>query len=246
MFNKVHLIVCYYYEKNDFRRSEIVEAIKRNLQNHKINAVTILLENAELSDNVIDAQSKVTIYKLKDRAKFCELFNYFKPNHTNIIANNDIVIKLNTVANLKLLLFRDACLTLTRYELNGKLFRETIGDSQDTWIFGPKIVKEKLIELKIGNYYMGLLGCDNRLLYELFFKGIKVFNLPWDFITLHNHSSNVRNYTEMDRLSGDYMTLMPIRIKSFIFVRFFFQKQDKNFLNYLEKKGFIKVLRRNK
>lgn len=244
MLNKIHLIICYYNEKDRFRRNEIIQAIKKNIQNDKINSVTIILENAEWIDKYVDNEKKVTLHKLKNRATFSELFHYFKPKHTNIIANNDIIIEIDKLFKLKLMLFRNACLTLTRHELNGKLFRAGIGDSQDTWIFGCEIAKEKLIQHEIGNYFMGLLGCDNRFLYELFSKGIKVYNLPWDFVTIHNHSSNVRNYTEMDRLSGDYMTIMPIKMKSKFFLYFLFQKYKKNISIYLEQQGFIKVLKR--
>ena len=237
---KINLIVCFYDEKNNFRRSEIIDALNRNIQNSVFDVITLVMENTDTLDSSIIVSDKVNIHKLAYRVSFLDLFYYFKSSYTNIIANNDIVLKLNGLSKLKLLLFRESCIALTRFELDGTIFRKGIGDSQDTWIYGSKLKKESLIKHGVGNYHMGLLGCDNRILFELYSLKVKIFNLPWDFKTIHNHLSGTRNYSEAGRLDGNYMIMVPTRITSILFLLFFFQTKISLVKNYLLKKGLIK------
>ena len=203
----IHYIFCFYRESNLERNIEIEEAISTNLKSEYIESATIVLENCDLPDFVECYRQKLQIIRRSDRAKFSDLFKLFKEKHHNIIANNDIIFEFSMFARLNLNLIRNTCLCLTRWELDGSLFHENIGDSQDTWIFGSNLNKKAIQGL--GEYYLGVLGCDNRLLYELYSFNIPLMNIPYLYRTVHNHQSRVRNYNESSRLSGWQFWLKP-------------------------------------
>jgi hypothetical protein len=150
----IHYIFCFYQELNIDRRLEIESAISKNLESKYIDSATIVLENCDLPKFAVKYNYKLRIVSRNDRAKFIDLFDLFKEKHHNIIANNDIVFDFSLLSRLNLELFRNTCFCLTRWELDGSLFHERIGDSQDTWIFGSNIGKSNI--QTVGNYYLGL------------------------------------------------------------------------------------------
>jgi hypothetical protein len=135
-----------------------------NLESKYIDYVTVVLENSNFPIFLEKYRHKLRIVSRNDRAKFKDLFDLFRDNYHNLIANNDIVFDFSRLARLNLELFRNTCFCLTRWELDGSLFHGKTGDSQDTWLFGRNIRKPDI--QRIGDYYLGILGCDNRLLYE--------------------------------------------------------------------------------
>ena len=92
---------------------------------------------------------------------------------------------------------------------------------------------------------MGVLGCDNRLLFDLRNSGIHIFNCPWEFRTVHNHSSQIRNYGEENRLKGNYMWLRPTRLYSFSTILIYLSTYSYRVTKYLAKTGLIKIFNRN-
>ncbi len=204
----IHYIFCYYQELNLERANEIQQAVLANLESKYINSTTIVLENSEFPAFLVNYKQKLRIIRRKDRAKFKDLFELFIDKHFNVIANNDIIFNFSNCAILKLELFRNTCFCLTRWELDGSLFREEIGDSQDTWIFGRNISKTDV--QTIGNYYLGVLGCDNRLLYELHNLNLLIMNVPFFLRTIHYHKSQIRNYSKDSRLAGGQFWLKPM------------------------------------
>lgn len=204
----IHYIFCFYKESNLERSREIQAAITSNLKSKYIESATIVLENCDLPEFVEGYRHKLRIIRRIDRAKFADLFMLFKEEYHNIIANNDVIFEFSMLARLNLNLIRNSCLCLTRWELDGSLFHGNIGDSQDTWVFGRNLNKTDI--KSVGDYYLGVLGCDNRLLYELYSLNIPIMNIPYLYRTVHNHQSKVRNYNETSRLVEGQFWLKPM------------------------------------
>ena len=241
---KINLILCIYPEKNSYRLDEIIEAINCNITNEYINKLTLVQENIEVPKKILKSH-KVNYISCDSRQKFIDLFAYFLDGYTNIICNNDIILKFGRNKKIKLLLMCNSVLALTRFELNGTLFDEKKGDSQDTWVFGKNISKEKVLKFGIGNYNMGLLGSDNRILFELKDSKFKVFNLPWDFPTVHNHASEIRNYSSTDRLIGNYLWLKPTKLFSANTFLIYISDYIYRVLIYLKRRGIVRKFNRN-
>jgi hypothetical protein len=241
---KLNLIITFYNEIIDFRRNEILASINFNVNNNIFDKVIIILENAEIPEEIYDS-SKISFIRVDKRLKFCDLFNYFEDGHINVISNNDIILKFSKLTKFKLLFLGKKCLALTRFELSGELFELINGDSQDTWVFGKKVSKCMLFNKKIGDYFLGILGCDNRFLFELRHSGLDVLNLPWAFPTIHNHSSNIRNYSDKDRLMGMYMWLKPQKLLSYNTVLILASSKSYRLYKYLCNIGILKIFYRN-
>jgi hypothetical protein len=233
----IHYIFCYYQELNVKRANEIQLAILTNLESKYINSGTIVLENSEFPAFLVNYKHKLRIIRRKNRAKFKDLFELFIDKHFNVIANNDIIFNFSSCATLKLELFRNTCFCLTRWELDGSLFREEIGDSQDTWIFGRNIGKTDV--QTIGDYYLGVLGCDNRLLYELHNLNLSIMNVPFFFKTIHYHQSQIRNYSIDSRLVGGQFWLKPLSLTRALLVANLLRLKSYTITQYLKKNKYI-------
>ncbi len=137
---------------------------------------------------------------------FIEFSNNNIPcNSIKIIANSDIYFD-NSLAKIHKYLRKDKIFSLTRWNLeeDKKLrFYENF-KSQDVWIF-----KGKLPTI-IGNYYLGLPGCDNRFSAELKENGYRVSNPSLSIHANHIHLSKVRSYNKiLDRVVGNYYYPIP-------------------------------------
>ena len=128
----------------------------------------------------------------------------------------------------KLTLKHGDFIALTRKEKDGSLFRSDVGDSQDTWIMlgKPKV-------LNYCNFYMGVPGCDNLIAYKFFESGYRVLNPSKTINCWHLHDSELRSYSETNRLLDFYLLIKPKGLLGFHFYRVLF------FLfNYIKHKFF--------
>ena len=62
------------------------------------------------------------------------------------------------------------------------------------------------------DFYFGKPGCDNRIAYEFHNMNYDLINCPYDIKIYHLHQSDIRNYTNKDRLSGKYLLLNVCRL----------------------------------
>ena len=195
------LLTGLYNEPNPNRRAELRECLRRNAENKFIEQVIVFNEDSR-EPEVDDVLSlpKIKLIQHGKRVTFKDLFAYAnrQPRGTTvIIANADI--------------FFDCTLgRLERYSLNGKLLCLSRWDvqpdgsanffehpsSQDAWIFETPIVTFNC------DFQMGLLGCDNRLAWEADHAGLELSNPGRTVRANHLHVSQVRNYTERQRLHG--------------------------------------------
>jgi hypothetical protein len=180
----IRLLYNYYEDKNPARKKEIDFCLQKNLENPYINVV--IIEGAE-------------------KPTYTSFFNKINeltgPDDINIICNSDIF--LDETIQLTSKLEPHKAFALSRWEYvnanNIKLFERA--DSQDTWIIrGPATNI-------IGNFTLGLAGCDNRIAHELKDAGYQPTNPAKSIKTYHVHNSNVRNYSRNNTIHGKYLTI---------------------------------------
>ena len=228
------ILIQEYFESNNIDRSnEIKTVLEFNLNNPNIDYIYLLNEkdepyirNLEQTNNKL--HQIVTGSRLTFKKAF-EIANFFT-GHIIIIANNDITFtkigfpNVQTFENIKKLTDKGVVLATTRHnfdnlEIEGREF------SQDSWIFrSPILIPDDT------DFYFGKLSCDTKIAY-LLSQFYIVKNYPYDIITLHLHKSNIRTYSEDDRIHGPYKTLP-------------FEKLDniENFSNYKNKNKHLSII----
>ncbi len=201
---KFILIQEYFQSKNKERYQEIMLTLQKNLQNKNIDEIYLLNEkNYKEIEELCKKYSKLKQIIINKRLTFSEAFKFGNKFHENIIiiSNNDIEIDENkkTFLNIeKCLQNKNIFLAITRnFWKDNKLHIDT-KFSQDTWIY-----KSPIIIPKESDFFFGLLGCDNRIA-KLMSENYEVKNYPKDILTIHNHKSNHRTYTQSSRIKGSY------------------------------------------
>lgn len=209
---KVNLYTIWYDEKNTERKSELIECIRRNLDNKYIDKMYIISDEGSLFNEF--KHDKLTVIQNKIRTTYYKMFdiinNTSSNSDINIIANTDIFFD----STLKLIFNKinsNNSFCLTRWDVvkDGRLEFHNRRDSQDAWIFCGKI-KDGMNT----SFFLGKPGCDNRIAYELINIGYEVFNPSQSIIIHHLHRSGVRNYVpnSNDRVPKPYSYLNPCKI----------------------------------
>jgi hypothetical protein len=204
------LITTFYYEKDGHRRIELLEAIRGNIKNCLISKIYILCESGD--ELLFNLNPKIEIIKLNQRPKFQELIKFangLTKNIIKIIANTDIYFDETLIKSQQIKENNVYC--LTRWDLKGTGEIEFYPNfkSQDAWIFPGRL------SATLGNYYMGLPGCDNRFAKELLDSGRKLKNPSLTIRAIHIHGSNLRNYNKSaDRVIGEYAYPLPTELKN--------------------------------
>lgn len=134
------------------------------------------------------------VIELKDRLTFKQMFELTQeyPNHINIIANSDIYFD-ETILAVRWMQPKD-CYALSRWDyFNGtaKLFNRK--DSQDVWVFNGSVSPT------IGDYYLGIPGCDNKIAWELKQLGFHVTNPSKSIHSIHLHNTQYRTYNQQTK-----------------------------------------------
>lgn len=182
----INLFYNYYKDKNPLRQIEIDYCFFTNLNNSKLNVIILNIESKLTYDYYFNQINKISM-----------------DDDINIICNSDIYFdeSIENISKIK----HDECYALLRYEDQGSgniKFKER-PDSQDSWIFRGKIKNV------IGNFELGVAGCDNKIAYNVQAAGYKVLNPARDVKSFHLHNSNVRNYNPRKPLPGPYLTIHP-------------------------------------
>jgi hypothetical protein len=196
------LFTSYFQSGEPSRQGELNRCLQHNIELSDIDHIYMISEVDR------QPQGKVTV-RVQARPTYADLVrlacDVAQENDMVIIANSDIYFNhtLNFVHQYDL---NGVMLALSRWDmLAGRPRLFAYEHSQDTWIFrGPP-------KIQGGDYYMGLPGCDNRFAHDGMKSGYKVLNVAKDIHTFHLHESNIRSYTQKDRLLGDYM---PVYITS--------------------------------
>lgn len=202
-----NLFTSFYKTDSKKRNEELEYVLKKNVDNFLIDRIYLAAHTAI----PIQSQKIIPIYVAAPKMTFDWYFKWInrvtKGQDLNILSNSDIYfIDIPGVE-------KDACYALSRYEVNEdyslNLNQVQIhGDSQDCWIFKGKILPVK------ADFFMGMMGCDNRLAHELQQAGYTVTNPSKRIKTWHVHSSNVRGYdinvrNENTVVPPPYLTIKP-------------------------------------
>ena len=221
MIRTINLYVSIFPIRNEIRDKEIRDCLAINLSLTTIHSIHILNEGAIYKEFT---NEKCKLFSTKNRPKFSDFFPLLCEDSINIIANNDIYFDYTLKKLEHLNIKRGDFLALTRKEVDGKLFRSDIGDSQDVWIFygKPDI-------LKSCDFFMGVPGCDNLIAYKFHEAGFRILNPSKCINCRHLHSSQERSYDEINRVIGNYLFIKPsgifkskiIRLKQFFVLKLY-------------------------
>ena len=198
------LLTALYQDPDPARRGELLECLRRNLAAAELGEIHVFLEDAviaaELQSHPEFNSARVRPVQQNRRVTYRKLFDYANSQLTGkrvIIANADIFFD-ETLALLDGHDLSGELLCLSRWDVqadgSATLFEHP--GSQDAWIFRAPI-RPFFCE-----FYLGLLGCDNRLAWEAQRSGLKLSNPGRSIKANHLHLSQVRHYTERQRLKG--------------------------------------------
>ncbi len=208
----MNLYTSFYNEINIERKKELLFCIRKNISNKYLSNIYILCDSGYEELNELK-ENKLKIILIEKRPTFNDFILFVNKNNNaemSIIANSDIYFD-STILIAKELLNKNEVFCLTRWDFNpqGKLnFYENF-KSQDAWVFVGKLPEN------IGNYFMGLPGCDNRFAKELFDSEYNIKNPSLTIKAIHVHSSNLRNYHKTaDRVIGEYAYPLPTELKN--------------------------------
>lgn len=210
MFN---LITTYYKSGNEIRQSEINECLINNFNNQYIAKIYLLNDSVYDLDFVSkNIENKIVQIVVDDNNKtrlgFDYAFEFVNKNLSGekcIVSNSDIYFDL-TLELLNEYNLDNKCLALTRYDKNKLIYGSR---SQDSWIFKSPLN----IEPNKFNFKFGHPGCDNRIAQIIKESGYNITNPCVTIKTHHLHMSGIRNWTEKDRIKGEYLFLKPCELK---------------------------------
>jgi hypothetical protein len=206
------LITSLYQETNSIRRAELFECLRRNVENDYLDEIHLFLEGQinlqELAlTNALFGSSKLRLIPWNDRLKFCDLFAYSNHHLTSslvVIANADIyfdqtLIYLDDYDLVGGLL----CLSRWNVQADGSSIHFAHPGSQDAWIFQTPLPEF------FCDFSLGVPACDNRLAWEAEQAGLRISNPSSSIRAHHLHLSQIRHYTESQRLNGQTKSIPP-------------------------------------
>jgi len=200
---KTYLFTSFFDSGHAGRQRELSKCLNENLANPEIDQVFVS------SDAELFAHSKLTV-RYQDRPTYQTLIDWANEVVTDkdvtVIANSDIYFDA-TIRWPHGVNMGSTMIALSRWDVLPNGFKRLIAyeHSQDTWIFKGKITLTGI------DYYMGKLGCDERIAFDANEQGYRVVNTAKDIITHHLHNTNIRSYTVEERIQGNYM---PVYITS--------------------------------
>lgn len=211
------LIQQFFIQEDNQRYKEMKNALQKNVENPYLSKIYLLNERIYSNEELHVSSNKIVQVNLQKRMSFKDVFDFVESENIQgyiVFSNSDIEIntsiyKLNytNISNEKQLL------CLTRYEIyeeSLKKFRINThkGNSQDTWIYHSNFnVKEKNRE--IFDYFFGVPGCDNKLLYLFKILGYQIINASIKIKTIHHHKSKTREYSFNNRIEKPYCYSIP-------------------------------------
>ena len=215
------LLTFYYKTDNLERQTEINQCLINNVKNTLIKKIFLFNDKYYDLDFINDNDNKIVQIILEpiflDRYSYKQLIifsNIYLENEICIIANSDIFFdnSLNYLLNYN---FKNKFMALTRYEYDTKLFHICGKSSQDTWIFKSPY----LGDIDVLNFCFGLPGCDNSLAYFIHKSNYIIYNPSLTIKSWHIHKSNIRTYSNKNRIYGYYMFIEPSKLydKNIIF-----------------------------
>jgi hypothetical protein len=222
-----HLMIEYHVPSNQERHEEYLACLQENLNNPLIDKIHIFLESDRKRPPIDDPKIVYTKAHKKSfkeqkgatlsgpdksclkigergRALFSDYFRYARENlhgKSCIIANSDIFFDetLEVINDIDL---GNTLICLSRWDIKKGLGGDAVklynrADSQDSWIFTSPM--DKKVEEE-ASFFLGRVGCDNRLAWIAHEAGMKLTNPAQQIITKHLHMVDYRTYVPSDTL----------------------------------------------
>jgi hypothetical protein len=204
------LLVGFYQEPAPARMQEYLACLERNAAHERIDEIHVFVEQAGDAGALAVAypilrHPKVRVFAHGRRTTYHEWLDHANralAGRRAIVANADIHFD-HTLARLDDVDLAGRIACLSRWDVldDGSLQFFDHPSSQDAWIFQvptPRIACD---------FPLGLLGCDNRFAWEAQAAGLVVFNPARSVHACHLHRSQVRRYTEQQRLHGSALSI---------------------------------------
>lgn len=223
--NEIHLFTQFFVHSNNSRNCEIIECLHNNFYNVAISKIYLLNERIYTSQEMgfikeTDITQKIIQINIHRRLRFQDIFEYTRIKMIKgyiVLVNSDIFFD-DSIKNLRKSKLHEEkqMIALLRYEyiprsqIKPKLFGPRF-DSQDTWIFHSNTII-KANQEKVFNFEFGKPGCDNKIIYLLKILGYEIFNDPSFLKTFHNHSTQIRNYSNLDVIKEPWGVIVPASI----------------------------------
>jgi len=203
-----NLFISLYPEKNEARKRELTECLKRN--SLVFDHIWVLAEAEEGSFDYLPdiSPAAVNLLPVTVRPTFRTFFNAINAvcglDDVNLIANSDIYFE-----EMAAVPQANQCFALTRYEVdaNGNKRFLNRNDSQDSWCFRGKIKA-----IPYADFHLGVPGCDNRICRELSIAGYEVINPSLTIKSYHLHANPTDHAKATKRINPPYVRPNPIAI----------------------------------
>tara|TARA_R110000824_G_scaffold282940_4_gene471218 strand:- start:10984 stop:11676 length:693 start_codon:yes stop_codon:yes gene_type:complete len=205
---KINLLIESFKSNNSDREKEYITCLKENIKNVEIDEIHIFNNNIDFVNKLIEENDKIISIENTNRMTYKDFFDYsneYLKDEISIIANADIIIE-ESIKYIRDIKIENFFLCLTRYDIqkNGTTtYPPNHFGTQDTWIYKAPIIS------KNSDFYLGRLGCDNRIPYIMEQNGYKVSNPSKQIITKHLHLTGYRTYNKSNIIMGEYIYMVP-------------------------------------
>ncbi len=199
------LLTAFYIDKNSQRQAEFLQCLERNVRNECFNEIHLFVEEDIPQRQLLKSfpalnNTKICLVEHGSRVTYQDFFFYANQHlHGDrvAVANADIYFD-ETLAYLKAYELAGKLLCLSRWDVqpDGSLNFFEHPSSQDAWIF------QAPIQAFPCDFYLGVLGCDNRLAWEAANVGLEILNPSRSIHVCHLHLSQVRRYNKRKFMRG--------------------------------------------
>src|SRR6201988_4751937 len=209
------LMLGSYNDPDPARHAELRECLRRNAENELIEEIYLFNEEAsepaDLESDPLLTPDKIRLIPHGRRLTYRDFFDYSNRHLAGrrvIIANADIFFD-HTLEYLQGHNLSGKLLCLSRWDVqpDGSINFFEHAASQDAWIFTAPIRQFR------SEFQLGVPACDNRLAWEAHRAGLQVINPARSVRACHLHLSQVRRYSEGDRLTGPVKSVPAVSLE---------------------------------
>ncbi len=204
--NQTLYFTSYYPEQDPSRKAEIDFCINKILSNPHIDKLYLICENINFVYTDSDIGSKLEVIPTNIRPTYQFFFNLMNEVGSDgdvlVLANSDIYPSDDVKKILPMP--RGFAYAFSRWDLDttgASLYDRR--DSQDVWVF------EYPVLINNAEFAMGVPGCDNKIAHIIKQAKYTIKNPSRSFRFFHVHDSNIRNYSDKDRLEGPFDFVYP-------------------------------------
>ena len=207
------ILITTFYESSSLpRNNELKQCLIHNNANKYITQIYLLNDNMYTLDFLKDTSKIIQIVVDDDNKKrlgFDYAFSFINSKLVGekcILSNSDIFFddSLSSLENFKL---ENYFLSLSRYEdINKTQLAKSW--SQDAWIFQSPCK----IDINACKFKFGTLGCDGKLNYLAYQQHYNLINPAKTIFSFHLHKSNIRTYTNKNRIAKPYIWVEASRL----------------------------------